>query len=320
MRERWGRVVRFVIRLKSPAAVDIDIGQSSHQKKFKLLASDAPTANKNAGSWPPWTSEGPPLLRSSSVVPLYRSSSHGLLCQYFDNRGHRITLHGEHGCPRSPSSCHFVHPTDPEWEYLVRRDTRRFSDDHSARRSPASPTRGRDRRRSPSFDRVPTSPRRGSGVHIRSPVRRRPSSRSPRRDDPPHDRDVRYGPPRHEPSHERPTLIERLDLDRKPVYPPQPSRPPSQPAMSSHTNFRGPSDHDIKSSSVKGTAAATPSGATTSAPPSEIVTKPSGPVAVPLPRSFSEVLPPPPLQNLSPPGDDTMSPEQQRAVWDKRVA
>lgn len=195
---------------------------------------------------------------------------------------------------------------------MVRRESRRFSDDHSARRSPASPTRGRERRRSPS------SPRRGS-VRIRSPVRRHPSSRSPRRDDPSHDRDVRLGPPRHEPSHERPTLIERLDFDRKQVHVPQTSKPPPQAPMS-YTNFRSPSDHDFKSSSVKGPAAATPSGATTSAQPSEIVTKPSGPVAVPLRRPFPEVLPPPPLQNLSPPGDDTMSAEQRRAVWDKRIA
>lgn len=239
------------------------------------------------------------------------------LCHFFDNRGHRISLHGEYGCPRSASSCHFVHPSDPEWETIVRRETRRFSDDHSARPSPASPSRGRERRRSTSFDRVPTSPRRGT-VRIRTPVRRQPSSRSPRRDDPPHDRDVRHGPPRHEPSHERPTLIERID--RKPAHViPQPSKPPTQPSMS-HTNIRGSSDRDFKSSSVKGTATATPSGATTSALPSEIATKPSGPVAVPLRRPFSEALPPPPLQNLSPPGDDTMSPEQRRAVWDKRIA
>ncbi len=272
---------------------------------------------------------GPPKVRLCHVrrprylSSLYPSSSHRFSCQFFDNRGHRIHLHGEYGCPRSAALCHFVHPSDPEWESIVRRETRRFSDDHSARRSPASPSRGRDRRRSPSFDRRQRTPPRGS-VRARSPVWHRSSSRSPRRDDHPpphhHDRDAR--PPRRSSSHERPSLFERLDLD----HVPQSSKAPPQLVMSLTNSRDRPSDQEAKSSPiapVKGTAAAMPSGATTPAvskPASETASKPSGSMAAPSRRPFSEALPPPPIQNSFQPSDDAITPEQRRAVWERRIA
>ncbi|KAH9043224.1 hypothetical protein EDB85DRAFT_1885599 [Lactarius pseudohatsudake] len=92
----------------------------------------------------------------------------------------------------------------------------------------------------------------------------------------------------------------------------------------SHTSSRDrPSEQEAKSSPVapaKVIAAAPPSSATTSKPSSEIASKPSGPVAPPSHRPFSEVLPPPPIQkNSSQPGDDVMTPEQRRAVWERRI-
>ncbi|KAH9063427.1 hypothetical protein EDB87DRAFT_1681478 [Lactarius vividus] len=249
---------------------------------------------------------------------------------FFDIRGHRVHQHGEFGCPRTSTTCHFVHPSDPEWESVVRGEGRRFSDDHSARRSPGSPPRGRDRRRSPSLDRQRSAlsprrqrtPPRGS-VRVRSPVRRHDSSRSPRRDDHPpphyHDRDVR--PPRRSSSHERLTLAQRIDLNPRPDHVP-PKAPPK--LVMSHTSSRDrPSEQEAKSSPItpaKGIAPAPPSSATTSKPSSETASKPSGPVAAPSHRPFSEVLPPPPIQkNSSQPSDDVTTPEQRRAVWERRI-
>ncbi|KAH9001260.1 hypothetical protein EDB92DRAFT_1939020 [Lactarius akahatsu] len=92
----------------------------------------------------------------------------------------------------------------------------------------------------------------------------------------------------------------------------------------SHTSSRDrPSEQEPKSSPippVKVIAAAPPSSATTSKPSSETASKPSGPVAAPSHRPFSEVLPPPPIQkNSSQPSDDVMTPEQRRAVWERRI-
>ncbi|KAH9005164.1 hypothetical protein EDB86DRAFT_3188692 [Lactarius hatsudake] len=92
----------------------------------------------------------------------------------------------------------------------------------------------------------------------------------------------------------------------------------------SHTSSRDPpSEQEAKSSPIapaKVIAAAPPSSATTSKPSSETASKPSGPVAAPSHRPFSEVLPPPPIpKNSSQPNDDVMTPEQRRAVWERRI-
>ena len=216
---------------------------------------------------------------------------------------------------RRSSTCHFIHPSDPEWS--DRRSTR----DSSPRRSPASSSsyHGYERRRSRSTDRQRTAPEsdpkrrrtppRGSSGHYRDSDRKPDHQpRSPRRgESPPRDRssfsttrDVRPLPHRSS-SHDRRDSYPQSDLASKDAS------IPTQPKMGNHSVRR-----PIPSSKNPALAtAATIPMASTSTIPTDSAKVPS--------RSFSDVLPPPPSLNSASLKDE-MTPEQRRAVWEKRVA
>ena len=167
---------------------------------------------------------GPPKIRRCRVrrhprhlFSICLTRSRISLFQFFDRQGKPI----EQGCSRTPSTCHFAHPSDPEWRKLptdsptlvAHSDShRRSAAESSPRRSSppsSSPSYGRERGRTLSNDhhrgssesslRRRRTPPRGSSSHhsVRSPVL---PSRSPRLDDSPPRRAgpsnvSRYGPP-----------------------------------------------------------------------------------------------------------------------------
>lgn len=218
---------------------------------------------------------------------------------------------------RRSSTCHFIHPSDPEWSDS---DNRRSARDYSPRRSPASSSsyQGYETRRSPSTDRQRAAPEsalkrrrtppRGSSVHYPD---RKPDHqpRSPRRGD---------SPPRGRGSFsttgdDRPLPHPSSSHDRRDSHP-QPDLASSKDASKSSIPEMGNWSIRRPLSSLKSpvlaTAAATPM-ASTSTMPTDSAKVPS--------RSFSDILPPPPSLNSASLKDE-MTPEQRRAVWEKRVA
>jgi len=251
--------------------------------------------------------------------------------QYFDSEGKRISGGGEYiGCPRRASTCHFIHPSDPEWttgpsspSLLSRIDNWRSTGRSSPPRSPASSSasfQGHERRASLSIDRhaVPAdssfqrrrSPPRWSSTHHsdRSPLL---IPRSPRRGASP-SRDGRPIPHRAS-TNDRPHSYPQPDL-----APPRSDPKPPLSKMGSEDRSYGKETKTLSaSSSLK--SPAQPVASATFMAPSETTSKtPSGSANLPS-RPFSEALPPPPSILSASPREE-MTPAERRAVWEKRVA
>jgi len=266
---------------------------------------------------------GPPKTRRCHVRPwLLLYIPHALTsfaCQFFDSEGRQV----QSGCSRRPSACHFIHPSEPEWS-TRHTDNRRYAGEGSSRRSLASSSsyHGRERRRSPSVDRqraAPDSgpkrrrtPPRGSSAHHSD----RDQPRSPLRGaSPPRgrgslstNRDVRPLPHRSS-SHDLP------HPNPQPDHAPKSTSKPTLPKMGSGDHSSGKEITILPVGSFKSPALPTLSTAP-KASSEATSTIPSGSAKMP-PRSFSEVLPPPPMNFAS---RDEMTPEQRRAVWERRVA
>jgi hypothetical protein len=265
-------------------------------------------------------------------------------CQFFDSEGNRISRGSEYGCPRRATTCHFIHPSDPEWDttapasssLLSRIDSRRSPGKSSSPRSPtpsSAPFHGRERRASFSIDRhaapADSSPKRrrspprhgwGSAHHSdRDPVL---VPRSPRRG---------VSPPRDGRSSSTTTtrdgwpLPRRASTNDRPHSYPQPDFAPPKSDFRPPLSKMGSDDRSYvketkilpASGSLK--SPALPAASATFKAPSETTSKtPSGPANLPS-RSFSEVLPPPPLM---PPAStrEEMTPAERWTLWEKRVA
>lgn len=292
---------------------------------------------------------GPPKTRRCHVrssqlwSSLFRTRSRRLHAQFFDSEGNQVSRGGgEYGCPRSRHTCHFIHPSDQEWNtgpagssLLSRIDNWRAPRKSSPPRSPTSSSasfQGHERRSSFSIDRhvAPTDssskrrrspPRWGSSHHSdrdRSPVLK---PRSPRRGaSPPRDsrgssntnRDGRPLP-HHASSNDRPHSFPQPD--------PPPLKSNTKPSLSKMSSDDRSHGKETKTLSPSGSlkSPALPAASALFKSPSEITSKtPSGPANAPS-RSFSQVLPPPPSLPPVPPKDE-MTPAERRAVWEKRVA
>ncbi|KAI0306564.1 hypothetical protein B0F90DRAFT_1690973 [Multifurca ochricompacta] len=257
------------------------------------------------------------------------------LCHFFDIQGNRVHKNGEYGCPRTAATCHFIHPSDSEWNGVVSDsvifgDNKRSGGESSPRRSPP-PYYYRhesERRRSVSI---------GRQRRALSPKRRRrspsTSSQSPRRnydDSPP--RRYRHGNRSHHdpssPSHvirdARPLPRRSPSLDYLPTskhhnsdrQPDQVSGGPSNLAALRKGTLDRPSEQEAKPTSLPSATAPVmtmSSGATTTTP---TLPSSSDPVKV-TSQPFQEVLPPPP--QILATSNDGLTTEQRQAVWEKRV-
>ncbi len=288
------------------------------------------------------SSENPSLLCSSFtaliVIILYALTQ--FACQYFDNEGHRIQRGVEYGCPRTADSCHFIHPIEPEWtlapagsssSLLSRIENWRPAGKTSPPHSPSSSTSFHARERRPSYSidhhAVPAdssskrwrSPPRGSSAHTlhsdRSPIL---LPQSPRRGaSPPYHRHRSSSTT----THDAWSLPLRTSSNDRPLsYPPQPDPVPPRSDSKPPLSKMGSDDRlSRKESSLK--SPALPAASTAFKAPAEITSKAPSASSNLVSWTFSEVLPPPPSMNPSPPRPRVeMTAAQRRAVWEKRVA